>query len=132
MEGYSVKIIETSFTDLTSKQRVMLKDTTNAVKIDDVVTPDNPIVLDICDYAVIQIHNENSDDKEYKQYMYITTDGSKYVSGSVSLFTSFLDIYDEMKDSNEEYQIKIYKMLSKNYTNKHFITCSIVQFYIQY
>ena len=126
MEGYSVKIIETSFTDLTSKQRVILKDTTNAVKIDDVVTPDNPLVLDICDYAVIQIHNENSDDKEYKQYMYITTDGMKYVSGSVSLFTSFLDIYDEMKDSNEEYQIKIYKMPSKNYTNKHFITCSIV------
>ena len=126
MEGYSVKIIETSFTDLTSKQRVMLKDTTNAVKIDDVVTPDNPLVLDICDYAVIQIHNENSDDKEYKQYMYITTDGLKYVSGSVSLFTSFLDIYEEMKDSNEEYQIKIYKMPSKNYTNKHFITCSIV------
>lgn len=126
MEGYSVKIIETSFTDLTSKQRVMLKDTTNAVKIDDVVTPDNPLVLDICDYAVIQIHNENSDDKEYKQYMYITTDGLKYVSGSVSLFTSFLDIYEEMKDSNEEYQIKVYKMPSKNYTNKHFITCSIV------
>ena len=126
MEGYSVKIIETSFTDLTSKQRVMLKDTTNAVKIDDVVTPDNPLVLDICDYAVIQIHNENSDDKEYKQYMYITTDGMKYVSGSVSLFTSFLDIYEEMEDSNEEYQIKIYKMPSKNYTNKHFITCSIV------
>lgn len=126
MEGYSVKIIETSFTDLTTKQRVMLKDTTNAVKIDDVVTPDNPLVLDICDYAVIQIHNENSDDKEYKQYMYITTDGMKYVSGSVSLFTSFLDIYEEMEDSNEEYQIKIYKMPSKNYTNKHFITCSIV------
>ena len=126
MEGYSVKIIETSFTDLTTKQRVMLKDTTNAVKIDDVVTPDNPLVLDICDYAVIQIHNENSDDKEYKQYMYITTDGMKYVSGSVSLFTSFLDIYEEMEDSNEEYQIKIYKVPSKNYTNKHFITCSIV------
>lgn len=126
MEGYSVKIIGSSFGDLTAKQRVMLKDTSNAMKIDDVVTPDNPLVLDICDYAVIEVHNENSDDKEYKQYMYITSDGMKYVSGSVSLYTSFLNIYDEMKDSNEEYQIKIYKKPSKNYTNKHFITCSIV------
>ena len=126
MEGYSVKIIDSSFTDLTAKQRVMLKDTTNAIKIDDCVTPEDPIVLDISDYSVLHIHNENSDDKDYKQYMYITSDGLKYVSGSESLYTSFIDIYEEMKESNEQYQIKIYKMPSKNYSNKHFITCSIV------
>lgn len=126
MEGYSVKIISSSFTNLTAKQRVMLKDTTNVIKIDECVTPEDPIVLDISDYVVLQINNINSDDKEYKQYMYITSDGLKYVSGSESLYTSFIDIYEEMKESNEEYQIKIYKMPSKNYTNKHFITCSIV------
>ena len=126
MEGYSVKIISSSLTNLTAKQRVMLKDTTNAIKIDDCVTPEDPIVLDISDYVVLQINNVNSDDKEYKQYMYITSDGLKYVSGSESLYTSFIDIYEEMKESNEEYQIKIYKMPSKNYSNKHFITCSIV------
>lgn len=126
MEGYSVKIIETSIENMTAKQRVMMKDVSNAIKIDEAITPGEPVVLDICDYCVLEIHNENSDDKDYKNYIYITSDGLKYVSGSESLFTSYLDIYNEMNGSGEEYMIQIYKKPSKNYSGKHFITCSIV------
>lgn len=125
MEGYNVEIRECS-TDLTPRERIKLKDTTNAIKLDEAVSAEKPLVISPVAYAVLDIHNEKSDNKDYPNYIIMDDAGNKYVTGSESFWTTFKDIFDEMAAANEPYEIEIYKVDSKNYKGKQFITCSIV------
>ncbi len=124
MEGYSVKIREVS-RPITAKERVMLKDTTNAIALDE-VTQGAKFVFEPDYYAILDVHNEKSDDKDYIKYIIVDKSGTKMVTGSESFFTSFVDIMEEMKDCDEEFSIEVYRIPSKNYKGKEFITCSIV------
>lgn len=124
-KDYEVKIKSTS-KELTARERVMLKDTRNAIKLDEAVG-ETPLVISPDYYGVLEIHNEKSKgDKDFENYAVIDTDGNKYVTGSTSFFESFTEIVEEMDGTGEEYQIQIYKLDSKNYKGKQFITCSIV------
>lgn len=124
MEGYSVKIREASW-EMSGKERVMLKDTSDAVKLD-TVTTEEPVLIDVDKFAILDIHNEKSDNKDYVNYVVVDKDGTKYVTGSNSFWFSFMNIYSEMLTSDEPYKIKVYKLPSKNRQGKDFITCSIV------
>ena len=124
MTGYSVEIEETS-RQLTAKQRIALKDTSDAIKLDTACEED-AIIIEPVDFAVLSIHNEKSDNKDYENYIIIDKNGDKYVTGSLSFWTSFMDIYNEMQGEEETWSIKVYKLDSKNYTGKKFITCSII------
>lgn len=124
---FNITIKESSKTDLTARERVLLKDTSNAVKLDEVVTEDGtPFVLSPAAYAVLAVHNEKakSDDKDYEQYLILDSDGNKYVTGSQSFWNSFADIWSDME--GEPFELSIYKKPSKNYSGKCFLTCSIV------
>lgn len=124
-KDYEVKINSTS-KELTARERVMLKDTRNAIKLDEAVS-ETPLVISPDYYAVLDIHNEKSkEDKDFQNYAVVDTDGNKYVTGSTSFFEAFTEIVEEMDGTGEEYQIEIYKLDSKNYKGKQFITCSIV------
>ena len=125
MEGYSVNIKESSF-ELTAKQRVAFKDTTNAIKIEELVKDNKHFVTDVDGYAVLEIHNEQSENKDYEVYVIVAKDGTRYVTGSAAFFTSFKDIWNELKEETEEWAIEIYGKESKNYKGKQFITCSVV------
>lgn len=124
-KDYEVKINSTS-KELTARERVMLKDTRNAIKLDEAVS-ETPLVISPDYYAVLDVHNEKSnEDKDFQNYVVVDTDGNKYVTGSISFFEAFTEIVEEMDGTGEEYQIEIYKLDSKNYKGKQFITCSIV------
>lgn len=123
MEGYSVKIEYTNM-ELGKREKVLLKDTTNAVKLDEAVTPEMPIVIHPIGYAVLAIHNEKSDNKDYLQYLVLDDEGNKYTTGSESFWSTFLDIMADME--GEEFDLKVYKLESKNYSGRYFLTCSIM------
>lgn len=123
MTGYSVSIAISS-KELSAKERIQLKDTTSAIKLDD-VTQTEPIIIEPQMYAELDIHNEMSDNKDYKNYIIVDSDGTKYVTGSSSFWSSFMDIASEMENETEEWAIKVYRVPSKNYKGKEFITCSI-------
>ena len=125
MEGFSVSIRECS-TELTARERIKLKDTTNAIKLDEAASGETPLVIRPAAYAVLDIHNEKSDNKDYPNYIVMDDEGNKYVTGSESFWTSFKEIFDEMQNENEAYEIEVYKVDSKNYKGKQFLTCSIV------
>lgn len=125
MEGYKVSISEVS-KELTARERIMLKDTSNAVKLDEAAKGDTPLVITPAAYAVLDIHNEKSDNVDYKNYIIMDVSGTKYVTGSPSFWSSFIEIWEEMANESEEYSIEVYKMDSKNYKGKQFLTCSIV------
>lgn len=125
MTGYSVKVVECT-KDLTAKERVKIKDTTNAIKLDE-ATQGGAIVIVYDYHAVLAIHNEKLDDPDYRQYIVVDTAGNKYVTGSESFFTAMTEIVDEMTAAGEtDYELEVYRMDSKNYKGKQFITCSIV------
>lgn len=124
-KDYEVKINSVS-KELTARERVMLKDTRNAVKLDEAVK-DTPLVISPAYYAVLDVHNEKSqEDKDFQNFVVVDTAGNKYVTGSTSFFEAFTEIVEEMSGTGEDYEIEIYKLDSKNYKGKQFITCSIV------
>lgn len=124
MLGYSVEIKETS-KELSAKERIALKDTSNATKLDEACDQGELVIHPVA-YAVLGIHNEKSDNKDYENYILQDAGGEKFVTGSSSFWNSFMDIYNEMVNENEEWAIKVYKLDSKNYKGKKFITCSII------
>ena len=123
MTGFSVSIKESS-KELSAKQRIALKDTTNAIKLDE-ATQVESVIINVDMYAVLAVHNEKSDNKDYDNYVVVDKNGTKYVTGSASFWSSFMDIYEEMCDEDEEWAIRAYRVPSKNYKGKDFITCSI-------
>ena len=130
MKGYTSTVREVS-KDITVKEKIMLKDTSNAKSID-ILTQEasfnnEKVLIDVDYYAILDIHNEKSDNKDYINFILVDKSGNKYVTGSESFITTFTDIYNEMKGAGEEnITIEIYRKESKNYKGKDFITCSIV------
>lgn len=125
MEGYSVSI-ESVSKELTAKERIQFKDTTSALKLDE-VTQKGAVIITPSIYGVLNVHNEKSDNADYNNYIIIDEEsGEKYVTGSNSFWTSFMDIANEMKGEEESWSIKVYRVPSKNYKGKDFITCSII------
>ena len=115
-EGYSVKIYACAREkELTAKEKIRIKDFTSFPKVeellkrDDLVKPVNMITLDV--------HNETSENTDYKVYMILTTDGMYYTS-SESLAESLTNILDEYEqlESEGDWGIKIEEFKSKNNT----------------
>lgn len=121
---YAVTVSEVS-KDLSHKQRVQLQDTTSAIRLDK-ATQEGGVVIDPDFWAVLKIHNEKASDKDYDNYIIVDKNGSRYVTGSASFWSTFHDIMEEMKDSGEEFQIRAYRADSKNRPGKQFITCEII------
>lgn len=130
MEGYSAKIAFAS-KELTAKERVKLKDTSNAISLDELTTRQGAVVITVAMYAQLDIHNEKSDNKDYSVFIIVDDSGNKYMTSSQSFITTFMDIADEMTDALADgectdYEIEIYRKESKNFKGKEFITCSLV------
>jgi len=123
MNGYAVTIKETS-RNLSAKERIAIKDTTAAIKLDE-ATQVESIVINPDMYAVLAIHNDKSDNPDYENYIVVDKDGRKFVTGSQSFWTSFMDIWTEMENEEEAWSVLVYRHPSKNYKGKDFITCSI-------
>lgn len=123
---YNAKI-RTCSKELSAKERIILKDTANATKLDTLLE-DGPIEIDIDYYAVIDVHNEKAkNDKDYSQIVIVDKGGNKFTSGSNSLIEAITDMEDELADEGiEDFTISVFRKPSKNYSGKYFITCSLV------
>lgn len=124
MIGYEAVVKEAS-KQLTAKERISIKDTSNCIQLDE-ATKSGKVIIEPDFYAVLAIHNEKSDDKDYEKYVVVAKDGTKYCTGSVSFLEALKGIIDEMSGEEEEYKIEVYRLPSKNYKGKEFLTCSIV------
>ena len=121
---YSVKVVECS-KELTAKERIRLKDTSNAIKLDKACNGEEKVVISPSGFAILTVHNDKSDPTDYEQYVIFDEVGNKFVTGSKSFWNAFSDIFNEMLGEDEEYEIEVYKLPSKNFNGK-FLTCSIV------
>lgn len=111
--------------EITAKERVALKDTTAMVKLDQATQIEN-IQIDPDFYAVLSIHNDKATPQDYENYVVADKSGTKFVTGSASFWNGFMAIYEEMEGSGEEWGIEVYRVPSKNYSGKDFITCKVI------
>jgi hypothetical protein len=126
MKGYQVEIA-TASKELSARERIKYKDTSLAVRLDEATEKGTEVIITPVDYVILDVHNEFAkDDKDYKNYIIVDKSGEMYLTGSESFWSSFEDIWDDMSGENEEYQIKAYRLPSKNYNGKSFLTCSII------
>ena len=124
VKTYSAKIVGSSH-ELTPKEKLRCKDTAAAIRID-AATEKGDLIIAPTGFAIIEIHNEKSKDhKDYNNYLIFGNDGATYVTGSTSFWHSFKDIYDEMQDSNEPWEVVCTRRMSKNYAGKFFLTCYV-------
>ena len=128
--NYSATISDTSM-ELTAREKIMFKDTQNAVSLLDLAkdakaNDAKAIVENIKGYVVLDIHNEKSDDVDYKNYLIVDGNGDKYVTGSQSFMNSFMDIFNEMKNETDPWSIQLNLLPSKNYKDKEILTCSLI------
>lgn len=124
MQGYTVTVVETS-KELTGKQKIQLKDTTDCVRLDHATLEGN-VIIDVDFWAELAIHNEKSDDKDYTNYVVVDKSGVRYVTGSEAFWSAFRNIFDDMSNCDEEWSLKVYRKPSKNRQGKDFITCSVL------
>ncbi|MBO7677625.1 MAG: hypothetical protein J6S49_08930 [Erysipelotrichaceae bacterium] len=125
MKNYTASVSYTS-RELTKKETVRLKDLTDAIALDSATNEGENLVIKPAYSAILDIHNENARDKDYKKYVIVTEDGLKFVTGSESFWDAFTNIVTEMEDSDEEWSLNVYKVPSKKYAGKGFLTCSVI------
>ena len=128
--NYSATILDSS-RELTAREKVMFKDTQNAIYMNDFAEQakaegGKAIIKNVKDYVHITVHNDKSDDKDYDNYVIIDAQGEKYVTGSQAFWNSFMDIYKEMKNETEPWGIQLNLIPSKNYKGKNVLTCSLI------
>lgn len=124
--NYSVAITEAS-SEFRGKKLLKVTDMAASIPLNKAVTQEQGLILKVSDYAVVDIHNDSAKgDKDYKQYVLIDTAGDTYRTGSAAFYRSFKTIWDAMCDSDEEWELKIYKVPSKNYTDKDVILCTVI------
>ena len=123
---YQATITESS-RDFTAREKLKYTDTAGMIKLADSLKEHDELVLQIVDYAVVEVENAKAkEDNEYRQYVLIANDDKVYYTGSESFWNSYKQIFDVMKEEDEEYEIKIYRVASKNRQGQSFITCSII------
>ena len=120
--AYEVKIIDSS-KELTARDRIKFKDVSSTQSLDRVVGTDDTLVIKPVNYVVLAVHNDKSDNKDHTKYIIEDENGVLYSTGSESFFESFMNIHTEM--NGEDYNLVVYKRESKNYSGKHFLSCTI-------
>lgn len=125
--NYSVTIRSTSFEDMTAKQRIKLKNTGTAIKLDEVTPADgSAFVIERVDgYAILDVHNENARDEKDYPILVISSGDKTYSTGSRPLTEDFMNIFEEITGTGEEWGIEVYRVPSNNFKGKTFLKCDI-------
>lgn len=125
---FKATIKETS-KELTARERLQMKDTTACVKLD-AATQDaeGGLIIKPGLWAVLDIHNDKAKDRpDYVNYVVVDQEtGTHYITGSESFWKAFQEIREEMEGTGEEYSVRVYRMPSKNYVGKDFLTCTVI------
>lgn len=133
MNGYKA-VVKESVKGLTAREKIAIKALNDVTELNDLVTPEQAIMINIDNVVTVMVHNEKSDNQDYNKYVYIDKDGTKYVSGSEPLYTTVKDILSDIEDAiadgemdeTEDITIKVLKKESANYKGQMFLTAELI------
>ena len=126
--SYSVAVLEKAG-ELTAKDIIRAKDVSNTISLDNVVSdkgePKN--IGRIKAFIKLQVHNDKSNsDKDYEKLVVINENGEMYSTGSESFENSFRNLWAEVENFDDFWELVVFKKPSKNYSGKGFLTCTIL------
>lgn len=129
---YESKIVYSS-RELTTIERIKLKDLGNTVSLDEELdaAQGNKIVFKIELVLRIDIKNSRSKSGNTNYVVTVVVDadtGIRYRTSSESFANALSDIVDELADNNiplTDVSIVAYRKPSKNYSGKNFLTCAL-------
>lgn len=123
--SYRVEITEAS-KELTVREKIYYKNYDDTIKLDEIIKEDGTkFIITPVEYVCLSVFNEKAKSQNYEVIVIKTVDGTRYSTGSKSFMSSFLDIFNEVANDEEPFEIEIYKRPSKNFTDKCFITCNL-------
>lgn len=121
-----VVTIESASRELSATDRIKAKNVMDAIKLDEAVGDNDSLIIPVVGFVVLNVHNENAENKDYKRYVIESGNGDRYYTGSANFWNTFSDIYAELlADGIKEFQLKIFKRDSANYAGRKFITCTL-------
>lgn len=124
--------VEFASKTLTARERIKIKDTSDAVSLDIATTGTTaaePLLIEYDYHAVLDIENDKAENKNYKHLVIVDKTGTKFYTGSESVMRALSDICDELADMGDDGEpviIKFFRKPSNNYKGKEFITCALV------
>lgn len=121
---FEVVIKETS-KDLSVKERVAIKQIDSFTGLGD-LDPETAPLIDVDYFAVLAVHNDEAETKDYDLYIVADKDGTIYKTSSTAFWSNFKSMMDELYGTDEEYKIKVLFKESKNYKGKSYVTCTLV------
>lgn len=120
---FEAKIIDTNL-EMSAKDRVKYKDLTTALSVADILVADTELKIVPTGYYTMQVHNDKSENTDYSVFVIIGEDGNRYYTSSESLKDSFLEIFNELNGTDEEWGVQVVPIQSKNYKGE-FFTCVV-------
>lgn len=124
---FKVDILQ-SQKELSAVEKIRVKDTAGATKLDAFVPETEHVIIGITNIVQMHVTNDKLTDPEYDVCLCIGEDGTNYITGSESFISSVSSIIDDLADSGLEYDVfdlEVYKLPSKNYQGRSFIKASL-------
>lgn len=123
-DGYTSSITA-SMRELSGKEKVRFKDLTASTKLDEVVTPEESLKIELDNYITLSVHNPVSENPDYNVYIVVDKNGNSYYTSSETFNRAVSDVCEAMAGDNSEWGIEVFKRASSNYKGKFFITCTV-------
>lgn len=99
-------------------------DVVGAIKIDDVIKREGKCVLRVTDWALLSIHNDESDNPDYKKLVLFDDTGERYSTGSVGATDSFINLWNMCAGRATEVEFRFFKRPSKR-RDGEYMACTI-------
>lgn len=118
-KSYKAKVTKT-FGEMDKVEKIGLK------QLDDALSIEAGILIDIVKFAEISVHNEyvkEGENVDYKVYVFVDADGQKYKTSSESFIRSIEDLVDDMTDEDiptHVIPVKVCETRSKNNSGSFF------------
>ena len=123
---YQAKVTEVNGKELTKKEMFSVSRFNRCVDVSSLIGEQEVIVKDVQTVAIVEVHNEKSDNTDYKKMVVIGADGSRYLTGSETAIREMMDIMDYMEDDNEPFDVQFVTRPSNNFKDRDFITVELL------
>lgn len=93
------------------------------------LTREHPLLIKPDYWYTLHITCDKAKPPEYDQYYIVDTDGKYYYTGSSTFYENFIQLMETIENADnipEEWYLKVYQKDSKNYSDKKFLTCTLV------
>lgn len=99
-------------------------DLSGATKIDDLIKRDGEFIVKVVDWALLAVHNDDSDVGDYQKLVIFDADGNRYTTGSTGATETFKKLWDMCGDRVNEIEFRFYKRQSKR-RDGQYMSCTI-------